>query len=112
MSENKSVFHVEGATVPFFKYEKDGYMCIEFDSSSCVPPEPMVNAMLGLAFIKDAKTKLVMINHKSPIGLYPKIDKHFDVVESALEDGKVKLEIFYKEGLSEQADLSDKSCNG
>ncbi len=112
MSETKSVLAVEGATVPFYQYEKDGFTCIEFDSSMCIPPEPMVNALLGLALVKDARTKLIMINHKSPMGLYPKIDKHFGIKESKLEDGKVKLEIFYKEGFSEQADLSDKSCNG
>jgi hypothetical protein len=112
MSENKSVLNVEGATVPFYQYKKDGFTVIEFDSSSCVPPEPMVNAMLGLALVKDAHTKLIMINHRSPVGLFPKIDKNFDIKESVLEDGKVQLEVFYKEGLSELADLSDKSCNG
>lgn len=112
MSEIKEEIAVEGATVPFYKYENDGFKVIEFDTSACVPPEPMLNAMLGLELLKNKNMKLIMINHKSPIGLYPKIDKHFDINESALEDGKIKLEIFYKEGLSEHADLSDKRCDG
>ncbi|MBE0490728.1 MAG: hypothetical protein IBX44_00580 [Sulfurospirillum sp.] len=112
MSSFKKALHVEGASVPFFEYEQDGMRVIEFDSSTCVPPEPMVNAMLGLAMIKDECTKLIMINHKSPMGLYPKIDKNFEVQESKLENGKVKLEIFYKKGLSELADLNDASCMG
>lgn len=112
MSENKKNLHVEGATVPFFEYEEDGFHIIEFDSSTCIPPEPMVNAMLGLALLKDERTKLIMINHKSPMGLYPKIDKNFEIQERKLENGKVRLEISYKKGLSEFADLSDKSCNG
>lgn len=112
MSEYKKEFQIDGATVPFYEHMENELRVIEFDSSMCVPPEPMVNAMLALELLKDKNTKIIMINHKSPMGLYPKIEKNFEIRESALEDGKVQLEIFYKEGLSEEADLSDKSCNG
>ena len=91
------VLHVNDATVPFVNYLEDGIMYIGFDTSSCVPPEPMVNAMLALEFLKDSHTKIVMINHRSPIGLLAKVQP---------------LVFSYKEGLSNQADLSQKHCAG
>jgi hypothetical protein len=112
MPEVKREIQVKGATVPFYSYEEKGYNVIEFDSSSCMIPEPMINAMLGLELLNKENMKLVMINHKSPVGLYPKIDKYFEIQEKSLTDGRVKLEIFYKKGISEYADLNDKSCHG
>ena len=112
MSELKQEIKVEGATVAFYTYKENGFEVIEFDSSSCVPPEPMINAMLGLELLKHSQMKLVMINHRSPVGLYPKIAEHFQTKESVLADGRVKVEVFYKDGVSDKADLSDKSCNG
>ena len=112
MSELKQEIQVDGATVPFFEYTQNDVRYIEFDSSTCVPPEPMVNAMLALELLKDKNTKVIMINHRSPVGLFPKIGENFDIDESTLEDGKVKLVFSYKEGMSEKADLNDKSCNG
>ncbi|MDX1810136.1 MAG: hypothetical protein R3331_11410 [Sulfurospirillaceae bacterium] len=103
---------IEGATVPFSQYVIEGITYIEFDSSKCPPPEPMINAMLAMELIKDANTKVIMINHKSPAGLLAKIGENFDIQERELDDGRVKLVFSYKAGLSENADLSDKSCNG
>jgi len=53
-----------------------------------------------------------VVNHKSPAGLLPKINQNFDIQEGTIADGKVKLVFSYKEGMSEKADLSDKSCEG
>jgi hypothetical protein len=103
---------VEGQTVPFFEYKIGETTYIEFDTSRCGPPEPMVNAMLAVGLIKDKSTKVIMINHKSPAGLLPKINANYDIEEGTTEDGKAKLVFSYKEGMSEIADLSDKSCNG
>jgi hypothetical protein len=36
-----------------------------------------------------------MINHKSPIGLFPKIENNFEFKEEYLSDGRVKI-IFRK----------------
>jgi len=47
----KKELQVEGATVPFYEYEDSEGRVIEFDSSECGPPEPMVNAMTALKFI-------------------------------------------------------------
>lgn len=64
---------VAGATVDFFKLEKDGQSTYYFDTSKCGPPEPMVNAVSGLKLIKGTSDKLVMINHKTPGGLFAKL---------------------------------------
>jgi len=110
--EDAKTITVEGSSVPFYEFQANGMTYIEFDTSRCGPPEPMVNAMLAIGLIKDAKTKVIMINHKSPAGLLPKIRENFDIQETTLEDGRVKLVFSYLEGASEQADLSDKTCNG
>ena len=103
---------VPGATVDFYKYTKDGITYYQFDTSRCGPPEPMVNAMSGLKLIDGPDKKLVMINHKKPMGLLDKIGKNYAIDEEALPDGRVKLIFSYKEGQSEKANLSDSACAG
>ncbi len=110
--DNAKKIEVEGATVPFYEYKIDETTYIEFDTSRCGPPEPMVNAMLAVGLIKDKNTKVIMINHKSPAGLLPKINANFDIQERDTDDGKVKLVFSYKEEMSELADLSNNSCHG
>lgn len=108
----KEKINVEGATVDFYKY-KDGDMEVyEFDTSRCGPPEPMVNAMAGLKLIDSPNKKLVMINHKKPMGLLNKIGDNFNINEKTLDDGRVVLEFTYKEGASQKANLDDTSCSG
>ena len=103
---------VDGATVDFYRY-KDGDMEVyEFDTSRCGPPEPMVNAMAGLKLIDSPNKKLVMINHKKPMGLLDKIGENFNITTKELEDGRVAIEFTYKEGESEKANLDDASCHG
>ncbi len=89
-------FQAEGATVPFYKYKVGDTEYIEFDSSRCGPPEPMVNAMTAVNFIKDSGTKVIMINHKSPMGLLEKISKNYNVEEKERDGGNVKLIFSYK----------------
>jgi hypothetical protein len=85
----------------------------EFDTSKCGPPEPMVNAMAGLKLIDSPKKRLVMINHKKPMGLLDKIGDNFALLEEEdLPDGRVKLVFGYKPGESEKAKLDDASCAG
>ncbi len=108
----KKEIQVEGATVPFYEYkDENGGRVIEFDTSKCGPPEPMVNGMTALKFI-DPNTKVVMINHKSPMGFLNKVEENFNVEEENIEDGKVRLTFTYREGATEKADLSDASCDG
>jgi hypothetical protein len=108
----KEALEVEGATVPFFTYRVEDTQFIEFDTSKCGPPDPMVNAMAGLKLLDAPNKKVVMINHKSPGGLLAKIGENYDIVEDKLEDGRVKLVFSYRSGESEKADLANNSCGG
>jgi len=113
MSElTKEALEVEGATVPFCTYTMGETQCIEFDTSKCGPPDPMVNAMAGLKLLDAPNKKVVMINHKSPGGLLAKIGENFDIEEESIEGGLVKLTFSYKDGKSEEANLADNSCHG
>ncbi|NCD11683.1 MAG: hypothetical protein EOL93_03960 [Epsilonproteobacteria bacterium] len=104
--------HVNDATVPFFTYTHDGIEYIEFDTSMCVPPEPMVNAMLALELLDAPHKKVVMINHRSPVGLLAKVSDFYTIDVTDLGEGKQKLVFSYKEGVSEKADLTQKHCAG
>ena len=104
-------FMPEGATVPFYEYETKEGRIIEFDTSKCGPPEPMVNAMTALRFI-DKDTSVIMINHKKPMGLLDKIAQNYNIDEVLMDDGRIKLLFSYKEGESEKANLNDASCGG
>jgi len=109
---NKEKIEVAGATVDFYKYQDGDLEVYEFDTSKCGPPEPMVNAMAGLKLVDGAGKKLVMINHKKPMGLLDKIGKNFNIADRALDDGRVALEFTYKDGESDKANLNDASCGG
>ncbi len=110
LPENAKKIEVEGSSLEFYTYTIGENIYFQFDSSMTGPPEPMVNAMVGLNLVTDKNKKLVMINHKSPGGLIAKIGENYDIEESILADGKVKLIFSYKDGDSEKADLSDKTC--
>ena len=97
--KNAEQFSVDGATVPFYKISENGVSVVGFDSRPCVPPEPMINALLAIKFA-DKNTKIVMVNHKFPAGLIPKIEKSFDVEREDLEGGAVKMTFSLKEGAS------------
>ena len=111
MSEiQKKEIEVPGANVPFYTYKEGDDQIIEFDTSKCGPPDPMVNAMAGLKLLDAPNKKVVMINHKSPGGLLAKIGENYNIEEEKLDDGRVKLIFTYKSGESEKADLSKNSC--
>ncbi|MFA7354267.1 MAG: hypothetical protein WCZ70_06555 [Sulfurimonadaceae bacterium] len=82
---------VAGATVDFFKLEKDGQSTYYFDTSKCGPPEPMVNAVSGLKLIKGTNDKLVMINHKTPGGLFAKLQDDISHEIEETPSGLVKV---------------------
>jgi hypothetical protein len=108
----KKEIEVTGATEPFYTYEKDGITYYEFDSSQCTPPGPMVNAMSGLKLIDSEDKRLVMINHKKPMGLLPKIEADFEWEEEALEGDKVKLIFRKKHSGDTSTDFESTSCKG
>ena len=109
-SEAKKI-EVEGATVDFFEYIEDGLTCYQFDTSMCGPPDPMVNAMVGLKLL-DENSKLVMINHKAPGGLFPKVEAEFDYTVEDLEDGRAKIVFTKKVGSASVTDFSANTCSG
>jgi hypothetical protein len=105
-------FTEEGATVPFVTYTEENKHIIGFDSRECVPPEPMVNAMLALRHIKDTHTQVVMVNHRSPVGLLAKIGEDFKIETEELKEGAIKLVFSYKAGFTEHAELNNTNCAG
>jgi hypothetical protein len=109
--ENAQEITLEGGTVPFYKYEENGVEYIGFDTSKTGHPEPMVNAMTGLQNLGENQ-KLVMINHKPPMGLFPKIEADFDYTVEELGDGLFKMTFSKKADASGATNFNDKACNG
>jgi len=103
---------VDGATVDFHKLQKDEQSTYYFDTSKEAPPHPMVNAMTGLGLIKGTDDILVMINHKTPGGLFAKLedDVKYDIQE--LDDGLVKVIFSYNKDTAAKSDLTQTSCSG
>ena len=91
LPENATNIDVENATVDFFTYTRNDVTYYQFDTSMCEPPEPMVNSMIGLKLIDSTDHKLVMINHKKPMGLLEKISQDYDIYTEYLDDGHIKL---------------------
>lgn len=104
--KNAKQIEVDNSTVPFYQDEDYYY----FDSSSTAVPEPMINAVAGLQLLDENK-KLIMINHKIPMGLFPKIEAYFDYEVEELKDGNVKIIFTKKEKLVPKLDF-DTNCSG
>ena len=102
---------VAGATVDFFKFIQNGLTTYQFDTSKCGPPDPMVNAMAGLQLL-DENSQLIMINHKAPGGLFPKVEAEFDYEVSETSDGMAKIVFTKKTGVESTTDFSANSCSG
>ena len=108
--ESAKQIEVNGATVPFMKYEENGTTIYQFDSSKSGHPEPMINAMSGLQMLQDNE-KLEMINSKAPMGLFPRIEDDFNFEVEELVDGKFKI-TFTKKGGETSTDFTATSCSG
>ncbi|TKI70298.1 hypothetical protein FCU45_03165 [Sulfurimonas crateris] len=89
--DEASKIEVTGATVDFYKLEKDAESTYYFDTSKCGPPDPMVNAVCGLKLIKGTSDKLVMINHKTPGGLFAKLGDDISYETQQTPEGLVKV---------------------
>ncbi|MAC85021.1 MAG: hypothetical protein CL624_12905 [Arcobacter sp.] len=109
-SDAKKV-EIAGSTVDFYKSVENGITTYYFDTSKCGPPEPMVNAMAGLQLL-DENSKLVMINHKPPMGLFPKIQQNFDYDINEIEDGMHSVTFTFKSNTKPQTDFSQNTCTG
>ncbi len=104
--KNAKKIEVENSTLSFYK-EEDNYY---FDSSSTAVPEPMINAVAGLQLL-NKNEKLIMINHKIPMGLFPKIEAYFYYEVEELDDGNVKIIFTKKENFVSKLDF-DTNCKG
>lgn len=104
--KNAKQIEVINATIPFYEDED----CYYFDSRSTPFPEPMINTVAGLELLNENK-KLVMINHKIPMGLFPKIEAYFDYEVEELKDGNVRIIFTKKENLVPKLDF-DTNCSG
>jgi hypothetical protein len=100
---------VTGSTVDFFEKEEGVFT---FDTTKCGPPEPMVNAMCGLQLLENSTQRLEMINHKPPLGLFPKIVDDFNYEISELDDGMTKIVFTKKEDAKNSTDFGQSSCGG
>lgn len=102
---------VEGSTVDFYELKNGNSMAYFFDTSLCPVPEPMINAMVGLKLINE-NNKLVMINHKPPIALFPRIQQNYNYEIEELEDGRYKIEFTYKSGTKNKVNFDNNFCDG
>lgn len=88
---NKKLVEVPRATLDFYKYEKDGLVFYEFDATECSPPEPMVNAVIGLSMLKNKEDRVVGIFFHEPIPLYERVSSEFTHEAKELENGDYKV---------------------
>ena len=109
--EDANKLDLEGATVPFYKFNENEIVYYLFDSSKTGHPEPMINAMIGLQTIKDDE-KLIMINSKAPMGLFPKIEDDFNYEYSEMQDGRFKIIFSNKLNKTNSTNFSDNGCAG
>jgi len=87
----KEKIDIPMTTLDFYKYEKDGIQYYEFDATECSPPEPMVNTMNALRFIKSDKEKLIGKFFHEPTPLYAKISEFFDYEAKELDNGDFEI---------------------
>jgi len=102
---------LEDASVEFYEFLQDDITYFYFDTSLCSAPEPMVNALLGLQLLQNEKQKLIMINHKAPGGLFPKITDDFIYNILDINTG-VQVIFALKHKKSIQTDFNNNSCAG
>ncbi|WP_210394754.1 hypothetical protein [Motiliproteus sediminis] len=102
---------LDDATLPFWHYCSGHQQVIEFDSTGCDCPVPMINAMAGLQRIAQTGETLVMINGFEPLGLYDRVRGCFDWKVQPLDDKRVMVVFTPKPGC-DTVDFSDRYCKG
>lgn len=107
--DNMTKIELEGSTVDFYRYEENELIYFLFDTSLSTPPDPMVNAMLGLQLLDSENKRLIMINHSIPNALFTRISANFDFDVKSFEDN-IKIEFKYKSKTTLQTDFSNNKC--
>lgn len=87
----KELISVPRATLDFYRYEEDGLNCYEFDATLCQPPEPMMNAIIGLSLLKSKNDRLVGIFFHEPFPLYERVPLTISHEAIELENGDFKI---------------------
>ena len=103
---------IAGASLPFFQYRRGDATFIEFDSTGCSCPIPMVNAMAGLQYIAEHGGTLEMINGFEPEGLYARIRGHFTWSVTAESAQQVRVCFMPVPGKAGQLDFGNNRCKG
>lgn len=111
LPESAEPIEIQGSTVSFYRFQEGNITYYQFDTSLVSPPDPFINAMCGLALIKNDQIKLIMINHKKPMGLIDRVAGQFEIETIRLEKDLYKLTFSFKGEISLQADLSAKTCH-
>lgn len=109
---NKQPIQIEGATLPFYSYEQDGRTVIEFDSTGCGCPIPMVNAMAGLKHTATSGEILHMINGFEPQGLYARIEGYFSWSVQPESGKQVRICFTPVPGRAGELDFGNNQCHG
>lgn len=109
---NKQPIQVDGATLPFYSFQQDGRAVIEFDSTGCGCPIPMVNAMAGLKHAATSGEILHMINGFEPQGLYARIEGHFTWTVNVESGKQVRVCFTPVAGCAGELDFSNTRCKG
>lgn len=91
----KELIAIPRATLDFYKYEEDGLVYYEFNATECQPPEPMVNAIIGLGMLKEENERLVGMFFHEPSPLFDRIGEDFSHISTELESGDFKI-VFQK----------------
>lgn len=111
LPKNAKPIEVAGSTLAFYEFEDEEYIYYYFDASMTAPPEPMVNAMAGLRLLDASNKKLIMINHRLPAGLFPKIEGYFDFEIGENSEGN-SVVVFTYNSKTHEADLTQTHCDG
>ena len=90
MSQKQKV-QIPRATLDFYKYEENGLVIYEFDATQCQPPEPMVNAVVGLTMLQNEKDRLVGLFFHEPTPLYDRVGNGYTHEALELENGDFKI---------------------
>lgn len=106
------IIEVAGSTVDFVEFEENGITYYAFDTSLTGPPEPMLNAMAGLRLIDGADKKVIMINHKMPMGLFDKIADNFAIESRTREDGLAEVTFSFKGSVDLNDPRYSAACHG
>lgn len=87
-------------------------MVIEFDSTGCGCPIPMVNAMAGLKRTASSGEILHMINGFEPVGLFARIEGYFTWTVRQESEKQVRICFTPLPGRSGNLDFDNNRCKG